>query len=264
MVSNENRLAFFLDIDGTLIYDSFTVPEENLKAIAEARAKGHLVFINTGRSWGNIPEVLREQLEVDGYICGNGAMILYNNQIYRREKLPVSLIKRLAEYFLGCPDYWCVFEGYYGNYIISNGLRKPNDMQSVVNSMADVDEFCKKDEIQLFAMGPVPSGGFVEMFSDELDFFPIGRYADCVMKGLNKANGIERVIEIAGIKKENTVAVGDSANDLAMLRYARIGVVMKNAPPEVQEQADYITDFNYECGVAKAIRKLITEREAEK
>ena len=30
MVSNENRLAFFLDIDGTLIYDSFTVPEENL------------------------------------------------------------------------------------------------------------------------------------------------------------------------------------------------------------------------------------------
>lgn len=264
MVSNENRLAFFLDIDGTLIHKSFDVPEDNLKAISQAREQGHLVFINTGRSWGNIPEVLREQLEVDGYICGNGAMISFDNEIYRREKLPVPLIKRLAEYFLECPDYWCVFEGYNGNYIISNGLREPNFLQTVVNDMADVDEFCRKDEIQLFAMGPVPSGDFVEMFSDELDFFPIGRYADCVLKGLNKANGIEKVIEITGIKKENTVAMGDSANDLAMLEYAQIGVVMKNAPEEVQAQADYITDFNYECGVAKAIRKLITEREAEK
>ena len=264
MISNENRLAFFLDIDGTLIYDSFVIPEENLKAIAEARAKGHLVFINTGRSWGNIPEVLREQLEVDGYICGNGAMISFNNQIYRKEKLPVSLVKKLAEYFLECPDYWCVFEGYHSNYIISNEIRNPNKMQRVVKSMKDVDDFCENDEIQLFAMGPVPKEDFVEMFSDELDFFLIGSYADCVLKGLNKANGIEKVIEITGIKKENTVAMGDSANDLAMLRYAQIGVVMKNAPPEVQDQADYITDFNYECGVAKAIRKLIAEREAEK
>ncbi len=262
MVSNENRLAFFLDIDGTLIHKSFDVPEDNLKAISQAREQGHLVFINTGRSWGNIPEALKEQLDVDGYICGNGAMIFYDNKIYRKEKLPVELIKKLAEYFLENADYWCVFEGYSGNYIISNGLREPNFMQTVVNDMADVERFCKEDEIQLFAMGPVPKEDFAEMFSDELDFFPIGRYADCVLKGLNKANGIERVVEITGIKKENTVAMGDSANDLAMLEYAQIGVVVKNAPADIQARADYITDFNYECGVAKAIRKLIAEREA--
>ncbi len=262
MVSNENRFAIFLDIDGTLISDSFNVPEENLKAVAEARANGHLVFINTGRSWGNIPSMLKEQLDIDGYICGNGAMISYAEKIYRREKMPVSLIKKLAEFFLSTNEYWCVFEGYYGNYIISNGLREPNSFQTVVNGMEDVEEFCKNDEIQLFAMGPVPSEDFVEMFSDELDFFPIGRYADCVLKGLNKANGIEKVLEITGIPQKNTVAMGDSANDLAMLEFAGIGVAMKNAPPDVLERADYITDSNRECGVANAIRKLITEREA--
>lgn len=262
MVSNENRFAIFLDIDGTLISDSFNVPEENLKAISEARANGHLVFINTGRSWGNIPSMLKEQLDIDGYICGNGAMISYAEKVYRREKMPVSLIKKLAEFFLSTNEYWCVFEGYYGNYIISNGLREPNSFQTVIKGMEDVEEFCKNDEIQLFAMGPVPSEDFVEMFSDELDFFPIGRYADCVLKGLNKANGIEKVLEITGIPRENTVAMGDSANDLAMLEFAGIGVAMKNAPPDVLERADYITDSNRECGVANAIRKLITEREA--
>ena len=50
MVNPENRFAVFLDIDGTLISDSFRIPQENLDAIAAARAKGHMVFINTGRS----------------------------------------------------------------------------------------------------------------------------------------------------------------------------------------------------------------------
>lgn len=263
MISDENRFAVFLDIDGTLISDSFAVPEENLAAIAEAREKGHMVFINTGRSWGNIPEGLKAQLDVDGYVCGNGAMITVGGREYRREKLRDDLVIRLAGYFLSTTDYWCVFEGYHGNYIISNGLRNPNSLQTVVNSMEDVENFCKNDEIQLFAMGPVPKEDFVNLFSDELDFFPINTYADCVRKGLNKANGIEKVIEITGIKRKNTVAMGDSANDLAMLEFAGIGVAMGNAPDDVKQRADYVTFSNCECGVAKAIRKLITETEQE-
>ena len=257
MISDENRLAFFLDIDGTLIVDSFNVPEDNLAAIAEARAKGHMVFINTGRSWGNIPQSLFQQLDVDGYVCGNGAMITVGGVEHRREKMSTELIIRLAGYFLSTTDYWCVFEGYTGNYIISNELRNPNSLQTQVNSIEDVEEFCKNDEIQLFAMGPVPKEDFVNMFSEELDFFSINTYADCVKKGLNKANGIEKVIEITGIKRKNTVAMGDSANDLAMLDFAGIGVAMGNAPDDVKQRADYVTDSNRECGVAKAIRRFI-------
>lgn len=263
MISDENRLAFFLDIDGTLIADSFVVPEENLAAISEAREKGHMVFINTGRSWGNIPQNLRNQLDVDGYVCGNGAMITVSGVEHRRERLPDELVIRLADYFLSTTDYWCVFEGYNGNYIIPNGLRSPNSLQTVVSSMKEVRDFCENDEIQLFAMGPVPKDDFVGMFSEEIDFFPINTYADCVRKGLNKANGIEKVIEITGIKRENTVAMGDSANDLAMLEFAEIGVAMGNAPEAVKQRADRVTDSNRECGVAKAVRSLINEAEQE-
>lgn len=53
MLNPKEKCAVFLDIDGTLIHDSFIIPQKNLEAIAAARAKGHMVFINTGRSWGN-------------------------------------------------------------------------------------------------------------------------------------------------------------------------------------------------------------------
>ena len=63
------KYAVFLDIDGTLISNSFEIPERNKKAIAAAREKGHMVFINTGRSYCNIPPQLHEQFDVDGIIA---------------------------------------------------------------------------------------------------------------------------------------------------------------------------------------------------
>lgn len=50
------------------------------------------------------------------------------------------------------------------------------------------------------------------------------------------------------------MAMGDSLNDIAMIKEAGLGVAMGNAQDIVKETADYITDTNIEDGVAKAIR----------
>ena len=53
------RKALFFDIDGTLLSEvTKTVPESAKKAISIARSLGHLVYINTGRSYGEIGQVL--------------------------------------------------------------------------------------------------------------------------------------------------------------------------------------------------------------
>ena len=52
------RKALFFDIDGTLLSEvTKTVPESAKKALSLARSLGHLVFINTGRSYGEIGQV---------------------------------------------------------------------------------------------------------------------------------------------------------------------------------------------------------------
>ena len=56
---------------------------------------------------------------------------------------------------------------------------------------------------------------------------------------------------------DEVMAVGDSENDIEMLREAGLGIAMGNASDEVKEVADEITLDNEHEGVAAAIGKYI-------
>jgi hydroxymethylpyrimidine pyrophosphatase-like HAD family hydrolase len=60
-----------------------------------------------------------------------------------------------------------------------------------------------------------------------------------------------------GIEREEIMAIGDNHNDLTMLRYAAVGVVMANADDELKSMGFAITTSNEEDGVAEAIEKYI-------
>ena len=257
MVKPEDRFAVFIDIDGTLIADKYIVPQRTLDAIAAARAKGHMVFINTGRSMGNIPDILRNQLDVDGYIVGSGSMVTIGNETVFRAALGGDLLRRLTEYAFEHREYWYVFEGLNKVYSLDNEIRKRESFQIPLESAEDYKLMNTDDEIQVIAMGEKIPDEFKETFKDEITVFQFSYYADLVIKGLNKAVGIERVLEKTGIKKENTIAIGDSNNDYDMLKYAGIGVAMANSQQRIIDVADYVTDSNFDCGVAKAIEKFL-------
>ena len=64
--------------------------------------------------------------------------------------------------------------------------------------------------------------------------------------------------EIHGLTAENVMAIGDNFNDLEMLEYAGIAVVMGNASPVLLEREDFFsTVSNDESGVAVAIERFI-------
>ena len=74
-------------------------------------------------------------------------------------------------------------------------------------------------------------------------------------KTATKSNALLRLAGILGISQEETMAIGDSFNDLDMLEAAGTSVAMGNAEPEIKETADLITKTNDEDGVAWAIEK---------
>ena len=68
------------------------------------------------------------------------------------------------------------------------------------------------------------------------------------------------VMRLAGFLEvpiEQTMAIGDTENDLAIIKAAGIGVAMGNATPELKAQADYVTLSNEESGVAAAIKHFV-------
>ncbi len=257
MLKPEERYAVFLDIDGTLISDSFKISEKNKKAIAAAREKGHMVFINTGRSWGNIPPELLNQIELDGVVAGSGAMVRINGKTHFKSSMNRDLIKRIMEYAFNHREYWLIFEGEKNVYMMPNEMRGLRGYQKEIESVDDYLKICAEDEIQVIAMSQTVPDDFKELFKDELTVFQFETYADLVVKGLNKAIGIQKVLELTGIRKENTVAIGDSNNDYDMIEFAGIGVAMANSQQRILDIADMVTDSAENCGVAKAIERIL-------
>ena len=191
MLNPNEKCAVFLDIDGTLISGSFEIPEGNQKAIAAAREKGHMVFINTGRSWGNIPEILLSQFNVDGIIAGSGVMITMNGKTVYQASMSNELVRRIAEYAFNHREYWYIFEGYNRVYPVRDD-EPDSDCQNLLDKPEDVEKMLDGDEIQVIAMGVKVPDEFKELFKDEIDVFQFETYADCVIKGINKATGIAK------------------------------------------------------------------------
>ena len=72
-----------------------------------------------------------------------------------------------------------------------------------------------------------------------------------------KANGMLAVCRMLGIGPERAMAIGDSGNDITMLKAAGLGVAMGSAPREVKDAADAVTVSNREDGAAIAIERYI-------
>ncbi|OPY26116.1 MAG: Phosphoglycolate phosphatase [Methanocella sp. PtaU1.Bin125] len=75
-------------------------------------------------------------------------------------------------------------------------------------------------------------------------------------RNVNKATGMLKLAAVMGIGPENFAAMGDSANDLHMLKAAGIGIAVGNAGPEVKAAADYVTKASYGEGAAEGFAWL--------
>jgi hydroxymethylpyrimidine pyrophosphatase-like HAD family hydrolase len=79
-----------------------------------------------------------------------------------------------------------------------------------------------------------------------------------------KQHALAAVCEDLGVDADDVLAIGDSRNDVPMLRWAGIGVAMANALPEVIEAAPFVTASNDDDGVARAIERFVLDpRERE-
>ena len=92
------------------------------------------------------------------------------------------------------------------------------------------------------------------------DSFGEVKWLEIAQKGVEKYKGIAEVAKLEGILNENIIAFGDGLNDVDMLKKCGVGVAMKNALPEVKEQADYITSrTNNENGVVEFLKEYLVE-----
>ncbi|MDD7385331.1 MAG: HAD family hydrolase [Actinomycetaceae bacterium] len=126
-----------------------------------------------------------------------------------------------------------------------------------------IDELCVDDAtrvtVRAMNMTPADMADVVADVGLHGVEFSIGYTAwlDIAPEGISKAVALEKLRQYIGISSDATVAVGDSGNDLDMLSWAHLGVVMGQAPDYVKAHAMTETASVEEDGLALALERLL-------
>lgn len=87
----------FLDVDGTITDYENNVPPSAVRAIRLARARGHRVYMCTGRSKAeNPPEIWA--IGFDGMIGGNGSYVEDAGQVVMHQLITFDQCKRIVDW----------------------------------------------------------------------------------------------------------------------------------------------------------------------
>lgn len=82
-------------------------------------------------------------------------------------------------------------------------------------------------------------------------------FLEIMPKGVDKGEALAKLAESLDIDQSETMAFGDQANDLSMIKWAGCGVAMGNAIDDLKDNAQYVTASNDDEGIAKALEKLV-------
>ena len=279
--NTQKRKAVFLDIDGTLISRNGGSFADDREAMEEAAGKGHLLFLNTGRSFANIPGVLFGLSALRGIAAGGGAHILLADARGKNPGYQTIYHKwisddQLALVFAWCENHsrCCILEGERACYIININRSSWIFELDAPIPVSSQDDFKKKslgDFItKLTFDSPMPEAAgaaltaHVSPLADDSRFLEsfctLNRFADYtegIIKGENKAKAMKIVLDKMGIGREDSIAIGDSANDLDMIRFAGLGIAMGNACAELKAAAGATTGACGKGGVAEALRNFV-------
>ncbi|MDR2078319.1 MAG: Cof-type HAD-IIB family hydrolase [Treponema sp.] len=252
--------AVFLDIDGTLVSRGEGPFDEDLEQIEAAWKGGHKIFLSTGRSLANVPASLKKLPFIDGMALGSGAHVVYEGKtIYRKQVSPEALGAVCALYLK--KSRWCVFEGVSRMYGINRF--DPALFAGEVLPIADKDDFFTRYRDAVVTK--LTLEGFVtpeERAALETYFQinPLTGYSEAVIKGEDKSHAMEILLKAADIPRENSIAIGDSVNDMTIIRAAGLGIAMGNACDELKRIAGYITGGCGQGGVGAALKRWVLSR----
>ncbi|MBA9027029.1 MULTISPECIES: Cof-type HAD-IIB family hydrolase [Bacillaceae] len=244
ILKNEIKLIA-LDMDGTLLDPDNKVTEENRQAIKAAEGQGVHVVLSTGRTFATCSDYAKS-LELSSYLVTVNGSEIYNEQgkLVERNIIQTDFVKWMLDI---CnqfkTDYWAVSCDRVYRDDIPEDLFASEWLKFGFNTS---DNKAREEIIQL-----LKGNGQLEVSNSSPTNIEVNAL------GINKAKAIEVVCNRLGINMNEVMAVGDSLNDIMMIKEAGLGVAMGNAQEIVKETADWITATNEENGVAKAIEKWV-------
>jgi Cof subfamily protein (haloacid dehalogenase superfamily) len=274
-----------LDIDGTLLNSKWEVSVANRAAIAQATGRGIEVALVTGRRY-DFAMLAASQIESPlTMIVNNGAMVRTKDGTTRlRHLLPRETALRVLQATAAWRDAASViFDRPKANQVMLEAIRWDDTLRSTYYSRnreylgeaSPLESSLTEDPIQIMFAGSVEPMIEVEKVLRTSPFsanvaLAVTRYAekdfsmiDVIHPQITKGATLAEWAAIRNVSPRDILAIGDNHNDLEMLSFAGIPVVMGNCVPELRCRGWHITSSNDNDGVAEAIQRFVLGETAE-
>lgn len=257
-----------VDLDGTLLRSDKTISAHTLETIQQARQQGVVVAIATGRMYqaahnygrllqlGDMPMVLyaggliqtvetkKKLYEKAISVADATELVLLARERGWQIQTYIDDVLRVPEF-----EYWIDdYQKHTGTTAIACGeaFYTPQGPCNKLLSRGTHDELLERKRI----IDEVMQGRVNVLFSEDT-------FMEIMPQGVDKGKGLHQLADLYGVPIEQTMAIGDSQNDLDMLKEAGLSVAMENAHDEIKEGVDFVTPSNDDDGVAYAIKKFV-------
>ncbi|GGK29443.1 sugar phosphate phosphatase [Caldalkalibacillus thermarum] len=257
-----------IDVDGTLLHDNHELSERTKEAIFRIKEEGVRVVLATGRGPRSCDPLIEALQLTDPMITHNGAVI-YNPVRNMAEQQVGFEAKELLPIIRYCRSRNIHFDVNTAFGIYVEQLREevvPVYKQFFVEPVVVDDIGSLTDPIVKLTLTDQPHrldqvmNEIVPQFPD-LSIIRSGEtFIDVIHPQATKANALRYLLQKFRISPDEVMAFGNYYNDLEMLQLAGTGVAMGNAPREVQQQADIVTQSNNEDGVALVIENMLRDK----
>jgi Cof subfamily protein (haloacid dehalogenase superfamily) len=272
-----------LDIDGTLTDPNFQVPARNIAALRTAHEAGIEIILATGRRHDYALPIAQELGFPIWLISSNGALIRSSaSETFFTDRLPARTAAELIQYM----------DEFRGHAVLTfdRAANEPGNDSLVLESadelnktvsrwlqvnrpyikfVSPLEDALTEDPLQAMYCGRVAAMEVLQKRLNQADFLDkitVMRtqydHRDlCILDILNrecsKGHALRRWAEERGISREQVMAIGDNHNDLEMLEFAGVAVVMGNASNELKQNGWIVTGSNEESGVAQAVYEIL-------
>lgn len=272
-MNNYDLIAF--DMDGTILTSNQIVSVRVQKAIAKAKEKGKTVIICTGRTPKELTEYDKTAFEnIRYYVCENGAFIydsLEEKKIFS-QGIPEYLVKQVLEaaktencmVVMACSGQNTLsakdavrMEYFYAERYKKLELMTGELLEDIITSYMEhpvpvekINVYARTVEIRDRIMGRLKDLPITMVYAEETGF-------EVTRLHMSKAVGFTKLCEHLNIPVERTIAVGDSDNDVEMLKTAGLAAAMGNALKHVKEISQIVVSDNDHDGCAEVIEKYL-------
>ena len=260
-----------LDMDDTLLRSDLTISYRTRNVIKRAESAGTVITLATSR----VPSVMERFIKLlglnkkSGYlISNNGALIQESDtgKIIHEARLEPEIARIICDLAdaEGFPVQLYEDDVMYvsrENEFSAYDQRLTGLRQVVVDNFREmIGKGCHKLFIPGDPMLLEPLEDILHAYLEhDITLFSGKKYfLEILPKDTNKGNALAKIAESLGINSEETIAIGDSINDEAMIKWAGLGVAMINGDEHIKSIANIITEnSNDDDGVADIIDKYI-------